>query len=54
MWQIGLRTLLLLVTAVAVWTVYFANRRAIRHQEERIAAKRVGASAPVARERQLA
>lgn len=45
MLQIGLRTLFLLVTAVAVWTVYFANRSAIRHYEERIAALR-----PLARE----
>jgi hypothetical protein len=39
-WQVGLRTLFLLITAVAVWTVYFANRGAIRHYEERIAAMR--------------
>jgi hypothetical protein len=44
-WQVGLRTLFLLITVVAVWTVYFANRRAIRHYEERIAAMK-----PLARE----
>jgi hypothetical protein len=39
-WQIGLRTLFLLMTAVAVWTVYFSNRSAIRHYQERITAMR--------------
>jgi hypothetical protein len=45
MWQVGLRTLFLLMTAAAVWIVYFTNRRAIRDYDERIAAMR-----PVARE----
>jgi hypothetical protein len=44
-WQIGLRTLFLLITVVAVWTVYFSNRSAIRTYEERIAAMK-----PLARE----
>ena len=43
--QIGLRTLFLLVTAIAVWTVYFVNRRAIQQYEERTSAMR-----PLARE----
>jgi hypothetical protein len=45
MWQIGLRTLFLLMTVAAVWTVYFTNRRAIQNYEQRIAAMR-----PLARE----
>jgi hypothetical protein len=44
-WQIGLQSMFLLVTAVAVWTVYFSNRSAIRHLEERIESMR-----PLARE----
>ncbi len=44
-WQIGLRTLFLLMTAAAVWTVYFSNRHALRSYEERIASMR-----PLARE----
>lgn len=39
-WQIGLRSLFLLMTAVAVWTVYFSNRSAVRHYEERITSMR--------------
>lgn len=44
-WQIGLRTLFLLMTAVAVWTVYFSNRHTLRTYEEQIASMQ-----PLARE----
>lgn len=45
LWQIGLRTLFLLMTAVAVWTVHLSNRSATRSYEERINSMR-----PLARE----
>jgi hypothetical protein len=45
LWQIGLRTLFLVMTAAAVWIVYVTNRYATENYEERIAAMR-----PLARE----
>ncbi|MEX2176135.1 MAG: hypothetical protein WD872_17365 [Pirellulaceae bacterium] len=36
-WQIGLRSLFLLTTAIAVWTVYYSNTREIDRLELRIA-----------------
>lgn len=44
-WQIGLQSLFLLTTAIAVWTVYYANTREIARLEERIESMR-----PLARE----
>ena len=44
-WQFGLQSMFLLLTAVAVWTVYFSNRSATRHLQERIESMR-----PLARE----
>jgi hypothetical protein len=44
-WQVGLRSLFLLTTAIAVWTVYYSNTREIARLEERIESMR-----PLARE----
>lgn len=44
-WQLGLRTLVLLLAAIAVWMTYFINRRQIESLAARIATMR-----PLARE----